>query len=387
MKLPQFNSHIATLDAPPIPRIVQAAESYTGDKGPVIDLSQAVPGHPPPDVLLEALAAASSNIANLGYGDIEGEPALRQAYAEDLAYTHGSAVASEQVMITAGCNQAFVAAVLTVASPEQSILMVTPWYFNHSSTLAMFGIKTNAVAVDAANDFLPDVESLKAAITPGVQAIAIVSPNNPTGTIYPSKLIGEISNLCASQGIWFIVDETYQDFLPDDHGPAHDLFSNPVSEHVIVLSSFSKSYCIPGHRLGTVVASTSVIEQMTKVMDNVQICAPRAPQIALAKCMQALRPWREHNRVKINTRALTLKNAMQSLPNWNIEAMGAYFAYVRHPWSNLSSLQVAEYLAEEFGVITLPGEFFGPEQQAYLRVAFANVESDVIVSLPQRLIE
>jgi len=140
MKLPQFNSHIATLDAPPIPRIVQAAESYTGDKGPVIDLSQAVPGHPPPDVLLEALAAASSNIANLGYGDIEGEPALRQAYAEDLAYTHGSAVASEQVMITAGCNQAFVAAVLTVASPEQSILMVTPWYFNHSSTLAMFGI-------------------------------------------------------------------------------------------------------------------------------------------------------------------------------------------------------------------------------------------------------
>jgi len=156
-------------------------------------------------------------------------------------------------MVTSGCNQAFVAAVLTVASPEQSILMMTPWYFNHSSTLDMFGIKTSAVAVDAANDFLPDVESLKAAITPDVQAIAIVTPNNPTGTIYPPKLIREISNLCASQGIWFIVDETYQDFLPDDHGPAHDLFSNPVPEHAIVLSSFSKSYCIPGHRLGVVV--------------------------------------------------------------------------------------------------------------------------------------
>jgi len=101
--------------------------------------------------------------------------------------------------------------------------------------------------------------------------------------------------------------------------------------------------------------------------------------------MQKLRPWREHNRARINNRALTLKSAMQTLPNWKIEAMGAYFAYVRHPWHNRSSLRVAEYLAEELGIITLPGEFFGPEQQAYLRLAFANVESDVIDSLQQRL--
>jgi len=382
---PQFNVHVNTLDAPPIPRIYQAAQLYSGEKGPVIDMSQAVPGYPPPDAMLNALGTAAANPSYLGYGDIEGEAVLRSAYADDLFYTHGSVVAPDQIMITSGCNQAFVTAAITVASPGQSVLMVTPWYFNHESTLAMFGINTEYVAVDSATGFLPCPQTMKAAITPEVKAVVIVTPNNPTGAIYPPSLIREISALCAAEGIWLIIDETYQDFLPDDSGPAHDLFSDKSQEHVIGLSSFSKSFCIPGHRLGVVVASVVVIEQMTKVMDNLQICAPRAPQVALAECMQELRTWRESNRQIIVQRAITLKAAMKATPDWRIEAMGAYFAYIRHPFGDQSSLRVSEKLARKLGIITLPGEFFGPGQKPYVRVAFANVESSVIESLPLRL--
>lgn len=381
-----FNVHIETLDTPPIPRIHQAAQSYCGDKGPLIDLSQAVPGYPPPDQMLAALGAAAANPAYLGYGDIEGESVLRNAYAQDLEHTHGSVVAVEQIMITSGCNQAFVAAALTVASPGQSILLISPWYFNHESTLSMFGIHTEHFAVNATDGFLPDPESLKAALTSDTRAVVIVSPNNPTGAIYPPALINQIAALCMSQGIWLILDETYQDFLPDGNGPAHDLFSDVAKDHIIVLSSFSKSYCIPGHRLGVVVASVPAITQMTKVMDNLQICAPRAPQVALAECMVELRSWREENRIKINKRAIVLQSAMQKLPGWHIEAIGAYFAYIQHPWPNRSSVEVAENLAKENGIVTLPGEFFGPSQERFLRVAFANVESDVIATLPKRIL-
>lgn len=385
MKQPQFNIHIETLDAPPIPRINKATQSYCGDKGPLIDLSQAVPGYPPPELMLQALGAAASDSTYLGYGSIEGESVLRSAYANDLEYTHGSAVPAEQIMITSGCNQAFVTAALTVASPGQSILLISPWYFNHESTLRMFGIRTEHVAVNATNGFLPTTDALKAALTPDIRAIVIVTPNNPTGAIYPPALIHQIAELCTSQGIWLILDETYQDFLPEDSGPAHDLFSDTSKDHLIVVSSFSKSYCIPGHRLGVVVTSEPAIKQMTKVMDNLQICAPRAPQVALANCMTELREWREDNRIEINQRAVALEIAIKELPSWSIEAIGAYFAYVRHPWSDRASIDVAENLASEYGVVTLPGEFFGPSQQQFLRVAFANVESDVIASLPQRL--
>ena len=379
-----FNPNIETLDTPPIPRIQQAAKAYGGRHGALIDLSQAVPGYLPPDVLLDALRDSAGDRACLGYGDIEGEPVLRNAYAEDVERTHNAAVSAEQVMITSGCNQAFVTAALTVASAGQSILLINPWYFNHESTLSMFGIRTTSFSVDASNGYLPNPNELAKVLTPDVRAIAIVSPNNPTGAVYPAALIRSLFELCVSQGIWMIMDETYQDFLPDGHGAAHDLFMEAFDNHLIVVSSFSKSYCIPGHRLGAVVAGSSTIEQMIKVMDNLQICAPRAPQIALANCMNELQTWRVNNRLEINRRAAVLLSAMSELPDWKIDAIGAYFAYVQHPWTGQSSLRVAERLASEFGIVALPGEFFGLEQTGHLRIAFANVASDVIATLPGR---
>jgi aspartate/methionine/tyrosine aminotransferase len=105
-------------------------QSYVSDKGALIPLSQAVPGYPPPDLMLEELGAAASDPAFLDYDSIEGESVLRSTYTQDLEYTHGSVVPAEQIMITSGCNQT----------------------------------------------------SVKAALTPNIRAMVIVTPNNPTGT-------------------------------------------------------------------------------------------------------------------------------------------------------------------------------------------------------------
>ena len=228
----------------------RAARAYAGSRGPLIDLSQAVPGYAPPALLLDALSTKAGDPAWLGYGDIEGEPVLRAAYARDLEQTHGSSLTADNVMITAGCNQAFVTAVLSIASPGESVMLINPWYFNHQSTLTMFGIHTRHVTVDASSGFLPEPEKLAEALTPDVRAIAIVSPNNPTGAVYPAELLHRLFQLCVANDIWLILDETYQDFLPAGHGQAHELFTEAFEDHLIVVSSFSKSYCIPGHRLG-----------------------------------------------------------------------------------------------------------------------------------------
>lgn len=381
-----FNRNILSLGVPPIPRIQRAARQYAGTHGKLIDLSQAVPGYPAPASLRQALADTAGDPAWLGYGPIEGESVLRQAYAADISTSHRGKLSPENVQITSGCNQAFVTAALSVASPGESILLVNPWYFNHQSTLAMFGIETSQVTVDANTGFLPDPDKVAAAIGPQVRALSIVSPNNPTGAVYPPELIRDLHSLCLSRGVWLILDETYQDFLPDGHGPAHDLFADGPADGLIALSSFSKSYCIPGHRLGAVLTDPVVIGQMAKIMDNLQICAPRAAQAALAQCMPALDDWRQSNRDEINLRAQALQQAMSEMPGWQIDAMGAYFAYVRHPWSQESSVAVAERLAHERGIVTLPGGFFGPGQEKHLRLAFANVTAQVISTLPRRLL-
>jgi len=384
--MPAFNPLVEKLSPPPVPSVAAWGRAYDGSKGPLIDLSQAVPGYPAHADMLRLLGEASSSTAYTGYGPIEGETELRTAYAEHVSEVYGASLGLENVHITSGCNQAFVCAAMTVAGPGNTVLMTEPFYFNHETTLAMMGVKTAFVPCAAENGFLPDLVGIEAAITPEVRALALVSPNNPTGAIYPSSLLESIFKLCREKGIWLILDETYRDFLPVAGQAPHGLFSlSGWEETLISLYSFSKSFCIPGHRLGAITAGAETISQIAKIMDNLQICAPRAAQGAVARALPLLADWREENRQEIGRRADALKAVMRAVNDWKLDAIGAYFAFVRHPFPGKSSAEVAEKLAKQAGIVCIPGAYFGDGQQSYLRFAFANADVETITRLEERL--
>ncbi|MEN3147565.1 aminotransferase [Neorhizobium sp. IRAMC:178] len=384
--MPAFNPLIEKLSPPPVPSVAAWGRAYDGSKGPLIDLSQAVPGYPAHPGMLKLLGEAGSSKAFTGYGPIEGEAELRTAYAAHVSEVYGAGIGLKNIHITSGCNQAFVCAAMTVAGPGNTVLMTEPFYFNHETTLAMMGVKTAFVACEAANGFLPDLVGLEAAITGEVRALALVSPNNPTGAIYPPSLLEAIFKLCRDKGIWLILDETYRDFLPVAGQAPHTLFSLDGWEDTLIsLYSFSKSFCIPGHRLGAITAGPVAVEQIAKIMDNLQICAPRAAQAAVAKALPLLADWREENRQEIGRRADALKAVMRSVNDWKLDAIGAYFAFVRHPFPGRTSAEVAEKLARQAGVICIPGAYFGESQQNYLRFAFANADVPTIGRLRERL--
>ncbi|SIQ34003.1 hypothetical protein SAMN05880582_1011528 [Rhizobium sp. RU20A] len=383
--MPRFNPRVATLAPPPIPSVFAWARDYDGSQGPLIDLSQAVPGYPAHPDMLAWLGEAAASTASTGYGPIEGEPGLRAAYARHAGAVYGAALEAGNIHITAGCNQAFIVTMMALAGAGDTVLVTNPFYFNHETTLTMLGIGVDLVPCDPVTGFLPDVGALKDALTPKVRALALVSPNNPTGAIYPPELLSEIFALCKANGTWLVLDETYRDFLPGDAAP-HALFSQEGWEDTLIgLYSFSKSFCIPGHRLGAITASPAVVAEIAKVMDNVQICAPRAGQIALEKALPALDAWRAGNRAEILRRAEALKAVMEDVPDWSIQAIGAYFAYIRHPYPDIDSAFVAEKLAKGAGIICLPGDFFGAGQDGFLRFAFANAGVDVIGQVRERL--
>ncbi|WP_037077751.1 aminotransferase [Neorhizobium vignae] len=384
--MPAFNPLIEKLSPPPVPSVAAWGRAYDGSRGPLIDLSQAVPGYPAHPEMLNLLGEMASSTAFTGYGPIEGEAVLRTAYAAHVSEVYGAGIGLGNIHITSGCNQAFVCAAMTVAGPGNTVLMTEPFYFNHETTLAMMGVKTAFIACDAANGFLPDLVGLEAAITGEVRALALVSPNNPTGAIYPPSLLDAIFRLCRNKGIWLILDETYRDFLPAADQAPHTLFSLDGWEDTLIsLYSFSKSFCIPGHRLGAITAGPVAVEQIAKIMDNLQICAPRAAQAAVAKALPLLADWREENRQEIGRRADALKAVMRSVNDWKLDAIGAYFAFVRHPFPGKSSAEVAEKLARQAGIICIPGAYFGDSQQDYLRFAFANADVPTIGLLQERL--
>jgi aspartate/methionine/tyrosine aminotransferase len=383
---PSFNPLVVQISPPPVPSVQAWARAYDGAKGPLIDLSQAVPGYPTHPDMLRLLGDMASSAAYTGYGPIEGDPVLREAYAVHLSDVYGASLLPAHVHITSGCNQAFICAAMAVAGAGDTVLMTEPFYFNHETTLSMLGIRTRFVACSADNQFLPRVEDIAAQLTPQVKALALVSPNNPTGAVYPADLLDEICALCRSRGVWLILDETYRDFLPVAGEAPHRLFQQAGwADGFVSLYSFSKSFCIPGHRLGAITAGPAFIAQVAKIMDNLQICAPRAAQAAVAAALPELAGWREDNRLEILRRADALREVMSRLPRWQLSAIGAYFAFVRHPFDGVASATVAEALAKTAGISCIPGGYFGAGQEDYLRFAFANADGEGIARIEARL--
>ena len=383
--MPNTNPLLAATDAPPIPAAQAWKAAYDGRLGPMIDLAQAVPGSPPPEALLDRLAATAGTAEATTYGPIVGDPGLRAALAGDINAVYGAAVTAADLAITSGCNQAFFVTMLALAKAGDAVILPTPWYFNHKMTLDMLGIVATPLACSAERRFVPSAEEARRLIGPATRAIVLVSPNNPTGATYPAAVIEAFQDLARETGIALVIDETYRDFLPGGLDRPHNLFADARWRGTTLhLYSFSKSYAVPGHRLGAVMADAPVLAEIAKVLDCMTICPPRAAQPAIAWAVEGTRAWRGDVRQTINRRAATFAEAVAISPGWSISAMGAYFAYVRHPLAAPSAL-AAERLAVEGGVVTLPGSFFGPGQEDHLRFAFANVDGLQIERLSERL--
>lgn len=349
----------------------------------LVDVAQAAPGYPPDRGLMDHVA----NLDQTGvsrYGPVLGEPALREALARDMCAAYEGAVRPEQVAVTAGANQAFCLAASVLCEPGDRVIMPVPYYFNYDMWLNMGGIAADYLVCSA--DMLPSLESAARLLDERTKAIVLVTPNNPTGRVYPPELISGFARLASEAGIHLIVDETYRGFRSTDE-PAHDLFRDPGWDgSVLHIHSFSKVYSIPGYRVGALAASPELLHEVDKVADCLTICPSRLGQEAALYGLGHLDRWVAANRETMNRRVRMFTDAMRDSP-YEVVSAGAYFAYVRHPFEGISGRKVARRLFEEQSVLALAGEMFGPDQDRYLRLAFANLEDDDIPELARRLDE
>ena len=383
----RINPNLARIVEPPIAEAYGWIDGRTfPESRKLIDVSQAVPGYPPPDVLTDHLAAVVKRPQTARYTEIEGIPALRAALAQDIEQVYGGRIAPEQVLISAGCNQAFSLTMLALAKPGDEVILPLPWYFNHEMWLSMQGIVPVPISFRPETGGVPSIGEAEAAITEKTRAIVLVSPNNPTGAVYSPATLRGFFDLARRRNIALVIDETYRDFLATDERP-HDLFGAADWPAAFVhLYSFSKVFCLTGYRVGAVVADRPLIAQIAKGMDTLAICAPRIGQEAALWGLGHLGEWRAGNRLMMRQRLAAFSDAMMRNDNgYRIVSAGAYFAYVQHPFGNRSSHEVARRLADEENLLALPGTMFGAGQERYLRFAFANVAAETMPAIAERL--
>ncbi|KAL0563755.1 hypothetical protein V5O48_018309 [Marasmius crinis-equi] len=311
-------------------------------------MSQGVPGTPPNLSLQNALQTASATRQSFGYCPAQGEVPLRSALVEEMKEIYGrdADLAAEDIALTVGCNMAFVASIMSIADAGDEVILPRPCRETHAPP--------------------------------------------KTGAIYPPSLIASFASLAAENNIALILDETYRDFLIP-RTPPHLLFTSPTwRSNLIHLYSFSKSYRIPGHRLGCIVASPTLITQIIKILDTLQICPPRIPQIALAQSglLQELRADIHGTAEQVAKRHQLFREHLSK--RWEIASQGGYYAFVRHPFTGVGSAEVCERLAKEMGVVVLPGAFFGgadSNDDRWVRFSVANVDDEKVKRVCERLVE
>jgi aspartate/methionine/tyrosine aminotransferase len=379
--------HIEKVHYPPISEARQwAAEYPDGSEQPLIDLCQAVPDYPPAEELTNYMASVVGDPLTARYTPDEGLPHVREALAARYRRIYGAELDAGNICLTIGASQAFWLAMMTLCQAGDEVIVQTPYYFDHDMGLAMLGIRRCYAPFDPLSGGIPSVAEISSLITPRTRALLLVTPSNPTGVATPQAILKELYLLCEKHDIALVLDETYADFIISE-SPPHQLFTNPEwGEHLIHIMSFGKTYSLTGYRAGLLLASDRLIHHALKVQDTMVVCQPRLTQMALAFAADNLDPWvRDNCRMMANRHDLFRKEFALPGNPFELVASGSFFGWVRHPFVGLTGRQAAKKLIDEAGLLTLPGEVFGPGFEGYLRLALGNIGVEKIPEAISRM--
>jgi aspartate/methionine/tyrosine aminotransferase len=378
---------ILRIEAPPIAEAMTWVRPGQRNRE-LLDLCQAVPSYAPAEALQAKIAGLARDPAIHLYTDIHGIPELRSALAQHMTADYRGHINPENVSITSGCNQAFCATIMAVAQRGDNVVLPAPYYFNHQMWLDMLGVEKRLIPAFAEARAHPLPEEAAALINDRTRAIVLCSPNNPTGAIYPPHVIEAFYDLAKASGIALIIDETYKDFRSSPE-PLHNLFAKPDWPDTFVqLYSFSKVFAMTGYRVGSIIAGSKILAEAEKILDCMAICAPQISQRAALYGLANLEDWKRGKQRLMEERRAALLTAFNNPRlSYKLMSSGAYFAYVKHPFAKTTAKSVAVRLAGEHDALCLPGSMFGPDQESYLRFAFANSPAEDMPLLVERLIE
>ena len=355
-----------------------------------ISLGQGVVHYGPPPEAVRAASAAVGDLTTHSYQDASGQPALVAAIVEKLRRDNGIAgidvAGGSRVMVTAGGNMAFTHALLAITEPGDEVILPVPFYFNHEMAVQMFGCRVVLVATDSCYQL--DVDAIAAAITPRTRAVVTVSPNNPTGAVFPEQTLRDLNALCRDRGIYHVSDEAYQYFTYGSTRHVSPGSFAGAGEHTISLYSLSKTYGMAGWRIGYMVYPGRLNDAMAKVQDTILICPPVMSQVVAAAAMEGGPGYcRQYVTALAGVRDVALAELRSLEPLCTLPpAEGAFYCCLRVNRA-VDPMPLAERLIREHKVAVIPGNAFGLTNGCYFRVAYGALEKATVAEGIGRLVK
>jgi aspartate/methionine/tyrosine aminotransferase len=371
------------VQSPIIPVIGQMIRETPG----TISLGQGVVHYGPPPEAMAAAREALGRDETSQYGDGAGRASLLVRIARKLRDENGIDVdQGRRVMVTAGANMAFMHAVLATTEPGDEVILPAPFYFNHEMAIQMAGCRAVPVPTDGRYQLDPD--RVRHAITARTRAVVTISPNNPSGAVFPRSALAEVNAICAERGLYHLADEVYEYFTYGGTSHTSVAALPGAAGHTIAMYSLSKAYGFAGWRIGYVVYPEPLAAAMMKSQDTILICPSIVAQVAAEAALDVGREYcRPFVRDLAELRGTVIERLSALAPLVDPPTSdGALYCLIRVRTSQ-DPLRVAERLIREHHVAVIPGTAFGMADGCYFRVAYGALQTSTVEEGLGRLVD
>jgi LL-diaminopimelate aminotransferase len=334
-----------------------------------------------PPHIVERLCQAAKDPPNHRYPETGGLPQLRQAIAEWYQKRFGVSLdADKEVLPLIGAKEGIAHIALCFIGPGDIALVPDPAYPVYSRGILFAGGEPYYMPLTEENHFLPDLDAIPTKVLKRAKLLWINYPNNPTGAVADLKFFRRVVGFAQQHDLPICHDAPYTEIAYDGYQPVSFMQADGAKEVGVEFHSLSKSYNMTGWRIGMMVGNAAMVNALKRLKSNLDSGVPQAIQYAAIEALTGPQDCiREHNAIYQRRRDLVI----DMLNNIGLEARApraGMYVWAKVP-PGYASMDFANDLLEQVGVIVTPGVGYGKGGEGYVRLSLTIPDAALVKGL------
>lgn len=374
-----FSERIETVQEYYFSAKLREVNQMIADGKPVINLGIGSPDLAPDKRVIEALKNTADNPHAHGYQSYQGIPELRIAFAEFYEREYGVTLQPDkEILPLMGSKEGIMHLSMTFLNPGDEVLIPNPGYPTYASVTNLLGAKPVFYSIDLSKKGRPDLESIEKNDLSKVKLMWINYPHMPTGAQGSKEILRELVDFAKKHEIVLLSDNPYSHILTEKH---LSILGIPGSEEVAMeLNSLSKTFNMPGWRVGMLAGRADWLQKVLKVKSNMDSGMFLGLQKGAIAALGLGKTWFEDlDELYQNRRKLVWKLADKLNLSYSQESAGL-FVWCKVPEGKTAE-EIVDYLLYEKNIFVTPGKIFGTEGENHVRISLCMPEFKILEAI------
>ncbi len=343
-----------------------------GEKKDIISLGPGEPDFTTPKHIIE-FAKRKLDEGYTHYSPPVGRSDTREAIANKLKKENKIKVDPEEIIVTCGSQEALFLGILALIDPGEKVLVPDPSFLAYIPMVETITGVPVSVPLLEKDGFEFDPDKVRQLIDKRTRILIINTPGNPTGRILKKKTLEELADIAIENNLIIFSDEAYEKFVYEKNKHISIGSLNGMKDHVVTFHSFSKTYAMPGWRVGYAAGPKELIKSMTRIHMYSALCAPTISQLAAIEALNGNQKCVEYMRREYDRRRKLIVRRIKEIPKMScLEPEGAFYVFPNIKAMKMKSTEVVRLFLKEASVLTVPGSEFGRYGEGYIRMSYAT---------------